>query len=78
MYTVRIFMKCTHVCVAQITYLFFIKLYRSLADEIAKTCPDMNIKVALLQLAKSLLILKCYIKLFMPFKICPACNDCFT
>ena len=26
MYTVRIFIKCTHVCAAQTTYLFFIKL----------------------------------------------------
>ena len=25
-YTVRIFMKCTHVCAAQTTYLFFTKL----------------------------------------------------
>ena len=51
MYTVRIFMKCMHVCAAQITYLFFTKLYIEpdfpcLADEIAEPRSDMNIKVA--------------------------------
>ena len=51
MYTVRIFMKCTHVCAAQNAYLLFTKLYikpdsPSLADEIAKPYPVMNIKVA--------------------------------
>ena len=44
-------MKCTHVCAAQTTYLFFTKLkiepdFPSSADEIAETRPDMNIKVA--------------------------------
>ena len=37
-------MKCTHVYVAQTTYLFFTKL--CLADEIAEPRSDMNIKVA--------------------------------
>ena len=51
MYTVRIFMKCTHVCAAQTTDLFFTKLkiepdFPCLADEIADPRPDMNIKVA--------------------------------
>ena len=51
MYTVRIFMKCTHVCAAQKAYLLFIKLlikpdFPSLADEIAEPRPEMNIKVA--------------------------------
>ena len=50
MYTVRIFMKCTHVRAAQTTYLFFTKLSKEpefpcLADEIAEPRPDMNIKV---------------------------------
>ena len=48
MYTVRIFMKCTHVCAAQTTYLFltlFIYLFL-LSDEIAETRPDMKNKVA--------------------------------
>ena len=44
-------MKCTHVCAAQTTYLFFDKLYMEpdfpiLADEIAEARPDINIKVA--------------------------------
>ena len=47
MYTVRIFMKCTHVCAVQKAYQLFTKPdFPSLADEIAKTHPDMNIKVA--------------------------------
>ena len=51
MYTIRIFMKCTHVCAAQKSYYLFTKLlikpdFPSLADEIAKPHPDMNIKVA--------------------------------
>ena len=51
MYAVRIFMKSTHICTAQTTYLFSTKLYvdpdfPSLADEIAEPRPDMNIKVA--------------------------------
>ena len=53
MYTVRIFMKCTHVCTAQTTYLFFTSDQiihvesdlPCLADEIAGPRPDMNIKV---------------------------------
>ena len=41
MYTVRMFMKCMHVCSAQKAYLLFTKLYiepdfPSLADEIAE------------------------------------------
>ena len=44
-------MKCTHVCAAQKAYKLFTKLlmkpdFPSLADEIAKPHPDMNIKVA--------------------------------
>ena len=51
MYTVMIFMKCTHVCAAQTTDLFPTKLkikpdFACLADEIAEPCLDMNIKVA--------------------------------
>ena len=51
MYTVRIFMKCMHICAAQKAYLLFTKLqikpdFPSLADEIAEPHPDMNIKVA--------------------------------
>ena len=51
MYTVRIFMKLTHVCAVQKAYKFFTKLlikpdFPSLADEIAEPHPDMNIKVA--------------------------------
>ena len=50
-YTVSIFMKCTHVCAAQTTYLFFIKLkiepdVPCLKEDIAEPRPDMNIKVA--------------------------------
>ena len=51
MFTVRIFMKCMHICAAQKAYLLFIKLlikpdFPSLADEIAGPHPDMNTKVA--------------------------------
>ena len=51
MYMVRIFMKCTHVCSAQTTLLFFTKLsiepdFPCLADEIAESRPNMNIKVS--------------------------------
>ena len=53
MYTVRISMKCMHVCAAQKAYLPISKLkiepdFPSLADEIAEPHPDtcMNIKVA--------------------------------
>ena len=50
MYTIRIFMKCMHVCAAQKAYLFFTKLIKpdfpSLANEIAESHQDMNIKVA--------------------------------
>ena len=43
MYTVRIIMKCTHVCAAQKAKK---PDFPSLADEIAEPHPDMNIKVA--------------------------------
>ena len=50
MYTVRIFMKCTHVCAAQKLINSLQKKIKpdfpSLADEIAEPHPDMNIKVA--------------------------------
>ena len=51
MYTVRIFMKCMHVCAAQKRINSFTKLYIKpdfpfLPDEIAEPHPDMNIKVA--------------------------------
>ena len=51
MYTVRIFMKCTHVCAAQKANLPLYQIINkpdvpSLADEIAEPHPDMNIKVA--------------------------------
>ena len=50
MYTVRIFMKCTHVWATQTTY-FFTKLqiksdFPSLGEEIAEPSPDMKMKVA--------------------------------
>ena len=53
-YTVRTFIKCTHVCAAQNDYELFTKLYikpeifpfHVLADEIAEPRPDMNIKVS--------------------------------
>ena len=46
MYTVRIFMKCIHVCAAQKLICSIKADFPSLADEIAKPHPDMNIKVA--------------------------------
>ena len=51
MYTVRIFMKCTHVCAAQKSLLTLYQIihktrFPSLADEIAEPHLDMNIKVA--------------------------------
>ena len=51
MYTVRIFLKCMHVCGAQKAYLLFTKLqikpdFPCLADEIAEPHPDMNTKIA--------------------------------
>ena len=50
-------MKFTHVCAALTTYLFFTKLqiesdFSCLADDIAKTRPDMNIKVATFTISK--------------------------
>ena len=46
MYTVRIFMKCMHVCAAQ-KLIYSIKPdFPSLAEEIAEPHLDMNIKVA--------------------------------
>ena len=50
-YTVRIYMKCTHVCAAQTFYEFFTKLklepdFSCLPDEIAEPRPDINIKVS--------------------------------
>ena len=57
-YTVRIFMKCTHVCAAQTTYLFFTLLYIKpdfpcLAGENAEPRPDMNIEVAALTVSET-------------------------
>ena len=46
MYTVRIFMKCTHVCAAHFIPNYKKPNFPSLADEIAEPHPDMNIKVA--------------------------------
>ena len=56
-HTVRIFMKCTHVFAAQKAYWLFTKLqikpdFPFLADEIAKSQPDMNIKVAALTVSE--------------------------
>ena len=50
MYTVRIFMKCTHVCSAQNAYQLFTTLLIKpdvpyLEDEIAEPRPDMKFKV---------------------------------
>ena len=51
MYTVRIFMKCTHVCGSKsllTLYKIINKIkpdFTSLEDEIAEPHPDMNIKV---------------------------------
>ena len=47
-YTVRIFMKCKHICVDQKAYELSTELqiepdFTSLADEIAEPRPDMNI-----------------------------------
>ena len=44
-------MKCTHVCAAHTTHIFFTKLkiepdIPSLADEIDEPRPNMNIKIA--------------------------------
>ena len=57
MYTVRIFMKCMHVCAAQTTYYILHQIinrsdFPCLADEIAKPRPDMNIKVAALTVSE--------------------------
>ena len=57
MYTVRIFMKCTHVCAVQRTYLFLTNTgiepdFPCLVDEIAEPRPDMNIKVAAFTISK--------------------------
>ena len=60
MYTVRIFMKCTHVCAAKKAYQLLYKIinkkkktaFPSLADEIAEPRPDMNIKVAALSVSE--------------------------
>ena len=54
---VRIFMKCTHNWAAQKAYKLFTKLwinsdFPSLADEIAKPLPDMNIEVAAFTVSK--------------------------
>ena len=47
-FTARTFIKCTHVCAAQTTYLFFTNYliesdFPSLADEIAEPCPDIKV-----------------------------------
>ena len=47
MYTVRILMKCAHVCAAQKTYIFLKEPDSPcLADEIAEPRSDMNIRIA--------------------------------
>ena len=47
MYTVRIFMIYTHVCAAQkALYQIINKTWFPLANQIAESHPDMNIKVA--------------------------------
>ena len=50
MYTVRIFIKCTHICGSKsLLTLYQIKIkpdFPSLADEIVEQRPNMNIKVA--------------------------------
>ena len=65
MYTVKIFMKCTHVCAAQKAYLLFTKLlikldFPSLADELAEPYPDMNIKVAAFTVSEKSSYNDCY------------------
>ena len=50
MYTIKSFMKCTHVCAAQKTYYFFTKLqietdFPCLADEIVEPRPYLNIEI---------------------------------
>ena len=52
MYTVRIFMKCIHVCAAQMLIYSIKPDFPSLADEIAEPHPDMNIKVAALTVSE--------------------------
>ena len=50
MYTVRIFMKCTHVCGPKSSLTLYQIINKpdipSIADEMAEPRPDMNIKVA--------------------------------
>ena len=45
-YTVRIFMKCTHVCALTLYQIIMKPDFPSFTDEIAEPHPDMNIKVA--------------------------------
>ena len=48
-------MKCTHVCAAQTTFLFFTEIepdFPSKADEIAEPRLDMNIKVTAFTVSK--------------------------
>ena len=62
MYSVRIFMKCKHVCAAQklINSLQNINKpdFPSLADEIVEPHPDMNIKVAAFTVSEKSSIMK--------------------
>ena len=52
MYTVRIFMKCTHVCAVQNNLLILEPDFPCLADETAEPRPEMNIKVAAFTVSK--------------------------
>ena len=52
MYTVRIFIKYIHVCAAQKLICSRKPDFPSLADEIAESHPDMNIKVAALTVSE--------------------------
>ena len=52
MYTVRIFMKCTHVFAAQKLIYSLKPDFPSLANEITEPHPDMNIKVAALTVSE--------------------------
>ena len=55
MYTVRIFMKCTHVCAAQQLIDFSRNYKENRISEIAEPSPDIHIKVTALTESKKLL-----------------------
>ena len=73
MYTVRIFMKCTHVCGPKSLLTLYQIINKpdvpSLADEIAEPRPDMNIKVAAFTVSETsinTIELETILKIFAP------------